>query len=388
MDIKPVFQMADTILFVFTAISVIYVFIFSSASSLKKSLSYKSASKKHKFLVIIPSYKDDKVIRDSVESVLASEYPSDKIELIVVSDKMEDETNDWLSNLPLTLFTINPEKSSKAYALNFAISNLNDQSFDIVVILDSDNVIDKDFFTEINNAFYSGSTAVQTHRRAKNTGSDIALLDAISEEINNSIFRKGHVNLGFSSALIGSGMAFSYRWFAENVSKLSTVGEDKEMELLLLKEGIFIDYLDHVYVYDEKTRNKEVFYNQRRRWIAAQLGSLVNGLKDLPWAIFSGRIDYLDKIFQWTLLPRVITLGLIIILAVVTVLIEWQLSVKWFVLFLLITFSFALSTPDYLVTKESIKSIRRIPLIFILMVFNLFRLRGANRSFIHTKKGD
>jgi len=35
----------------------------------------------------------------------------------------------------------------------------------------------------------------------------LALLDGISEEINNNIFRKGHQTLGLSSALIGSGMA-------------------------------------------------------------------------------------------------------------------------------------------------------------------------------------
>jgi hypothetical protein len=50
--------------------------------------------------------------------------------------------------------------------------------------------------------------AVQGHRTAKNTNNSWAILDAISEEINNNIFRKGHRVLGLSSAIIGSGMAF------------------------------------------------------------------------------------------------------------------------------------------------------------------------------------
>ena len=32
----------------------------------------------------------------------------------------------------------------------------------------------------------------------KNMNTDIALLDAAIEEMNNSIFRKGHIRLGFS----------------------------------------------------------------------------------------------------------------------------------------------------------------------------------------------
>lgn len=388
MGIIKIIQIIDVVVYIITAISVFYIFIFSLSSAMRSGRKYKIAAKKMRFLILIPSYKDDSVIRDSVNSVLASDYPGDKLLTVVISDKMEEKTNEWLSNQPITLFTINPEKSSKAYALNFAIDNLEDKKFDIVVILDSDNIIGKEFFNEINNAFYSGSTAVQAHRTAKNINGDIALLDAISEEINNSIFRKGHVNMGLSSALIGSGMAFSYKWFSKNVTKLSTAGEDKELELLLLKEGVYIDYLDHVPVYDEKTRNKEVFYNQRRRWLAAQFGSLFTGIKDLPGAIINGRIDYIDKLFQWTLLPRVVTLGLIIIFAIFTSLYDWRLSIKWWLSFMLLTFSFALATPDHLVTKESIRAIKRVPLLFMLMAINMFRLKGVNKKFIHTTKGE
>jgi hypothetical protein len=39
---------------------------------------------------------------------------------------------------------------------------------------------------------------VQGHRAAKNT-KDFAMLDAISEEINNNIYSKGHRAIGMSS---------------------------------------------------------------------------------------------------------------------------------------------------------------------------------------------
>ena len=41
--------------------------------------------------------------------------------------------------------------------------------------------------------------------------------------------------------------------------------------------------------------------------------------------------------------------------------------------------------PDYLVDKQFKKAIISLPVLFFLMFLNLFRLRGGNKHFIHTK---
>ena len=83
----------------------------------------------------------------------------------------------------------------------------------------------------------------------------MAVLDAISEEINNHIFRKGHRVLGLSSAIIGSGMAFRYNYFKNLMLTVTAVGGfDKEIELKMLKEGRTIEYLDDAVVLDEKVQ--------------------------------------------------------------------------------------------------------------------------------------
>jgi cellulose synthase/poly-beta-1,6-N-acetylglucosamine synthase-like glycosyltransferase len=190
--------------------------------------------------------------------------------------------------------------------------------------------------------------------------------------------------LGLSAALIGSGMAFDYKWFKENVKKLKTAGEDKELESLLLKQKIFIDYLNNVFVYDEKTKKADAFSRQRRRWLASQLGSLKTGLKDLPGALWTMNIDYVDKIIQWMLLPRVMVLGIISIATVITSIFSFGLSVKWWLLLIGLSLTFVIAAPDFITHKNNLKAIRKVPLIFLLMVFNLFRLKGVNRKFIHT----
>lgn len=371
-------------LFILMLLSVGYFFIFAFASLWGTNKKYASALKKSKIAVFVPSYKGDRVIMDSVNSLLNQDYPSEFYDIIVISDRMEEETNLAIYDLPVRLYEIAPDNSSKAYALNYAVDMLGSEKFDIAVVIDADNVVESNFLTSINDAYYSGSEAIQTHRTAKNLDTDIAILDALSEGINNSIFRLGHVNLGLSSALIGSGMAFDYKWFRENVKKLKTAGEDKELESLLLKDRIYIDYLNNVFVFDEKTKKADAFSRQRRRWLASQLGSLKKGIKDLPSALWTMNVDYIDKIIQWMLLPRVFVLGIITIATLLTTVLNFGMSVKWWLLMIGLLFTFVIAVPDFIANRNNIRAIRKVPLIFTLMFINLFRLKGVNKKFIHT----
>ena len=112
-------------------------------------------------------------------------------------------------------------------------------NYDVALILDADNVIPYTYLNDINDLYAcSGVEIVQTHRVAKNLNSDMALLDAMSEEINNTIFRLGHAKLGMSAALIGSGMAFRYDLFRDTMANIKAVGGfDRELELTLLYQG-------------------------------------------------------------------------------------------------------------------------------------------------------
>ena len=99
-------------------------------------------------------------------------------------------------------------------------------------------------------------------------------------------------------------MCFRYKWFKKNVYKLSTAGEDRELEALLLRQRIHIHYEPDIHVYDEKVSNKDNFQKQRLRWMTAQIQSLFSLLPYLPQALMEGNIDYIDKTFQQALIPR------------------------------------------------------------------------------------
>lgn len=386
MNIQEVLYIFEYICWILASIAVAYPLIYSLASLGTRKSYYPTANKQHKFAILFPAYKEDRVILPVVESFLQQHYPQELYKVIVISDHMQETTNERLAQLPITLLKANYENSSKAKALNFAMDHFGRDEFDAVVILDADNIVDTNFLLEINKVFDAGVQAIQEHRTAKNRNTDIAVLDGLSEEVNNSIFRRGHVRLGISSALIGSGMIFNYQWFHDNVKHLVTTGEDKELEVLLLKQRIFIEFLDEVYVYDEKTQGEKGFYNQRRRWLATQFAQWGRVFKDLPQAILSGNIDYSDKLIQWMLPPRLILFGGIIVMGSIMQIIDWPLALKWWALFLIMGVTLCLAIPDKLVDDRFKKSINKLPLLFIMMVVNLFRMKGMNKKFVNTEK--
>ena len=345
----------------------------------------------YKFLVRYPAYNEDRVIINSVHTFLGQYYPYEDFHVAVISDHMQPETNEQLGKMSITLLQPVFEKSSKAKAMQFAINHFKEQwtrsqgqHFDYIVILDADNVVNSDFLEKLNDVCAKGYKAIQCHRCAKNSNNDIAVLDGVSEEINNTIFRKAHNRIGLSSALIGSGMCFDYQWFCENVFKLSTAGEDRELEALLLQQKIHIHYEPDIHVFDEKVSNKENFQKQRLRWMTAQIQSLLNLLPYIPKAIVTGNIDYIDKTIQQTLIPRSMLIVLSFMLAILVTLISRQWCIKWWLLFLFICISLYVSTPRQLRSHSVFGKILSLPMLVWKMVLNLLKIDHKNTDFIHT----
>lgn len=381
------FTIIDCFCFVLISLAVIYLLLFALLSQRRKEKPYPPAHQYHRILVLFPAYREDGVIVDSVRSFFDQDYPAERYHVTVISDGMKQETDEQLRLLSAEVLNAHFENSSKAAALNLAIAHQDPSAYDIVVIMDADNVTVPDFLRKINDAYDSGIKAVQAHRLAKEAGTDVAILDRVSEEINNSIFRQGHVQAGLSSALIGSGMAFDYEWFVGAIPKVTSAGEDKELELLLLREEIFIEYLSEVFLYDEKISTASAYYRQRRRWIAAQFDLLGKGLRYLPQAIATGNLDFCDKIFQWLLPPRIVLSAFPFLMGIITLFVHWTLSLKWWLVVFLLLSAFSIAMPDELYNHSFRKALRKVPLLFLLTVINMFRTGGVNKKFIHTKHG-
>lgn len=380
-------HIAEIVLWCILACSVAYVVFFAFISLFydkKDEIAIHASALSNrmaKFLILYPAYKEDRVIINAVEQFLLQDYPTDLYTVVVISDHMQPETNEILQKMPITLLTPTFEKSSKAKAMQYAINEVKGD-YNKVVILDADNVVLPDFLSQLN-VLCTIYDAIQCHRCAKNANNDVAVLDGASEEINNTIFRKAHNRLGLSSALIGSGMCFSYELFKKNVFQLSTAGEDREMEALLLHQEVYIKYASDIHVFDEKVSSQDNFQRQRMRWMTAQVQSLLSNLPKIPGAIIHGKINFIDKTIQQALIPRSILIVLLTVISILMTIIVPEWCEKWWLLFGFLAMALFIALPRQL-RLSSFAKVFAIPGLVLRMLKNILHMDRKNTDFIHT----
>ncbi len=378
----------DWFLFACFTVNVLYLLVYSVASRRSKSVVCPHSDRHLRMAVLIPAYGEDAVIEECVQACLAQTYPSTSYTVVVVSDHMKSETNARLARLPIRFLEVHFQQSTKVKALNAAMQALGDD-YEVALVLDADNLIPPDYLMDLNHYMADPKVeVVQTHRKAKNLNNPMALLDAVSEEINNSIFRLGHANLGMSAALIGSGMAFRYTLFRNVMADMRSVGGfDRELELRLLYRRKSFHYLPETCVWDEKIQSTADFSRQRRRWLSAQFHYAAVFANCMGPAIRDRKWDFCDKLFQQFILPRLLLVGFLVLGAVGLTLFCPLCAVKWWLLLGLLLVALLLAIPASYYTRRLFIALLHIPRAFQVMLFNLFRLHGANRQFIHTRHG-
>lgn len=385
-----IFNIIQIILLVYLGLSSLYIFILAIAGLFKIHQRKKQDDKQRRFAVLIPGYKEDAVIVEVAKDAVKQNYPKDLYDVVIIADSFKPETIEKLKELPIKVIEVSFDKSTKSKALNKAMAQLSENYYDVALILDADNLMEVDLLTKINDAFSRKFIVVQGHRVAKNINNTLAILDAISEEINNHLFRKGHRVLGLSSALIGSGMAFEYDFFKKLMSGVKAIGGfDKDIELRLTRDGIKIEYLPNALVFDEKVSETKTFSNQRRRWLSAQFVYFKQSLfPSLRCLFLKGNLDFFLKSFQQVQPPRILLIGISWIFAIISVvLLRDYFTPFWLAIFFMVNVGIMISIPRKFWNKQLLVAIAGIPRGFILMFVTLLKIKGANKTFIHTVHG-
>jgi cellulose synthase/poly-beta-1,6-N-acetylglucosamine synthase-like glycosyltransferase len=214
----------------------------------------------------------------------------------------------------------------------------------------------------------------------------LATLDAVSEEINTALFRRGHVALGLSSSLCGSAMAFDYQLYRQEMQYVSSSGEDKELEMRLLKKRIRVAYSSRMVVLDEKTQRADAFVSQRARWIANQImqarANFGEGIKQL----FRGNVDFFNKALQHFVMPRVMLLASAVAWTLVAVCcLPHGYKWVWPVILSVICGSMLISVPRRMYNAQLLKAMLYLPMSALLMFRSLFVIKGATKTFHATE---
>jgi cellulose synthase/poly-beta-1,6-N-acetylglucosamine synthase-like glycosyltransferase len=389
--------MVDIILLLYLGFSAIYFFVFSVLSLFYREKNAAQNHSKHKVIVLIPAYKEDNVIVQTALTV--SRHISEKadISVMVIADSLQQTTIYKLKDTGARVVPVHLETSTKSAAIREALLNSADINADNVVVLDADNIIHQNFMDEIITRMEQGYQIVQGHRTAKNINTSLAILDGLSEEINNAIFRKGHRVVNLSASLIGSGFICDFSLFKDLITQSQSVGGfDKELELMLIEQKITIGFAQKAIVFDEKVQQPDAFVNQRRRWLSVQFKYFrENILKGFVQLFKKGNMDYFDKLMQFLVLPRILILGITGIITFLHLLIHMiyidkpvaELGISWGVAFIATGMALLIALPGHMYNANTLKALWSLPKGFILTLRALIKIKGANKSFIHTEHG-
>ena len=369
-----IFTIIDWIMFIIISLTVLYLGVFAITSLFVRHSETPKAKKQNRFIVLIPSYKGGKNLEMTVKSILGQSYTQRQFDVTVIADHEDEMTMFHLAQQPITLLTPNFERQSRIKSLQLAINNLPQfKIYDAVVILEAGDVVETEFLEQVNDAYEAaGTKAIQTHKLSLNRDSTPARLSAIFEEINNSIFRRGHISVGLSAALASSGMAFEFNWFKDYIQTAKANWSDKELEALLTRQHIYVDYFDKIEVYNVKARQAEDFNRQHLSWIWTQFRTIIRNIHYLPSAIAKRHYDLIDKLLQWLLIPRIIMMAVIIMMSVLVPFIYMSAALKWWALFAFVLLFFAIATPNYLVDEKWDSTFFKMPFVFISPILNKF----------------
>ena len=123
----------------FIALYLFFFFIILVLKNKDKIFDYVIPKKTYKISVLIPSYNEEKTIKETVEAVLNSNYDKKYMEVIVINDGSKDNTSKIVKKLMKkykNLKLIDKENSGKADSLNNAIKVAKGE---LIAVVDADS---------------------------------------------------------------------------------------------------------------------------------------------------------------------------------------------------------------------------------------------------------
>jgi cellulose synthase/poly-beta-1,6-N-acetylglucosamine synthase-like glycosyltransferase len=388
-----IFHIITWAVFIYFAANTLYLFVMALFGRLTRGRKYIIQSEKHRVAVLIPSFREDQVIVDTAIQTREHDYPGSRFTVTVIADKLKPETMQKLKQIPVNVLEVN--LGMKSRSLHAALESPGIRDSEIVMILDADNIMAPGCLEKVNAAFHAGIKAMQCHRTAKNKNSEVALLDAMSEEINTNLFRRGPAMAGLSATPNGSGMAFDTTLIRDIFSSreiLENPGEDREVDMQLIQRNIKMEFLDDAYIYDEKVTTAGVFEKQRIRWMEAQVNH-VRRFFDGDMKTTQKTIIFINKFFQNLLLPRVLTL---VVFSIITTILLIQhyfqlplikpVFVVWASMMGVYLLTLLISIPRVFYSTRTLWAMSRLPLLMYAMMRAVLQMKKKRREFIHTPK--
>ena len=218
-----------------------------------------------KVSVIIPAYNEEKVIANTIKSIISADYL--KKEIIVVNDGSLDQTLQIARKYKKKIKIVDKQQGGKASAIN---KGLETSTGEIVIIIDADTTINKDSITKIVTPFMKNNKigAVSGNIRVKNTLNLLTRCQALEYLHAVQIPKRVFSNYGVVPIVSGAFGAFRKTVLCQDKLPFSsdTITEDFDTTIIILKKGYNVIQKYDAIAYTEAPNTLREFLKQRKRW--------------------------------------------------------------------------------------------------------------------------
>jgi cellulose synthase/poly-beta-1,6-N-acetylglucosamine synthase-like glycosyltransferase len=292
--------------------------VLTLGAALPKRRSRADGLKNHwRLAVIVPAHNEETNIRDCVQSIALAKRSDCEVEIVVVADNCDDRTAEVAESAGArVLARRHATVRGKGYALDFAFNTLLPEGFNGFLIVDADSAVESNFLIEMGQLLREGADAVQCRYLVKNSASSIRTrLMGIALRAFNVLRPRGRDHLGLSCGIYGNGFGLRRETLQEVPYLASSVVEDLEYHLALVRSGKSVRFVNVTAVFGEMPTGGKGVATQRARWEGGRFRMLREKAPKLFRDVLSGRIRAIEPLLDLLLLPLAFHVSLLIVAA-------------------------------------------------------------------------
>ena len=340
----------------------------------------------HRFAVLIAARNEEAVIGKLIDSIKAQSYPGRLVKIFVAADNCTDATAEAARSHGAEVYErYDMTRRGKGYALDFLLREIKLRGhgrFDGYIVLDADNVLDRDFILHMNETFSAGHDIVTCYRSSKNYGDNwISAGYALCFLRESRYLNSARARLGSSCGVSGTGFLFSQAVLDAQGGgwPFHLLTEDIEFTIDNVTRGMKVGYCPDAIASDEQPISFRQSWAQRLRWSRGYLQVFKKYGRALISGIFSGSFSCYDM--AMSIMPAAVLTGLSIVVNLGAALVNVLYYHEWGVLGVsalqtLVNLYLTLFIIGAITTATEWKSIHCEPAkkIFYVFTFPLFML--------------
>ena len=232
----------------------------------------------HRYAVLISARNEEAVLPLLLKTIAEQDYPSQLITTFVVADNCTDQTAAAARAAGAVVYErFNKNQVGKGYALNFLLNRIQADygadAFDGYFVFDADNLLTKNYVTEMNKTFSDGYQIITSYRNSKNYGDNwISAGYALWFLREAKYLNHARMALGTSCAVSGTGFMFSSEILRQCGGwNFFLLTEDIQFTVHNIVNGNLVGYCPTAMLYDEQPVTFRQSWNQRLRWAKGYL---------------------------------------------------------------------------------------------------------------------